>query len=64
MKYQLCPKCNGQGSVSKPPWLPGDVDRWSCSETFQEGLKTSFVCNVCDGAKILLVPGKEKNNGR
>ena len=27
--YQLCPKCNGQGQVSKPPYIAGDVHEWS-----------------------------------
>ena len=27
--YQLCPKCNGQGTVSKPPYIAGDVYEWS-----------------------------------
>ena len=48
-KFQLCPKCNGQGIVSKPPWVAGDVTQWSSSAT-------SFPCNVCNGAKIIAVP--------
>lgn len=44
--YQKCPKCNGQGTVSKPPWLAGDIDQWS-------GTATSFPCDVCNGAKII-----------
>lgn len=47
-KYQLCPKCNGQGTVSKPPWVAGDVQKWASSST-------SFVCDVCQGSKILVV---------
>lgn len=49
MKYQLCPKCNGQGTVSKPPYVAGDVNQWTSSST-------SFQCDVCNGAKVLLVP--------
>ena len=48
MKYQLCPKCNGQGYVSKPPYVAEDQNTWTSSAT-------SFVCDVCSGTKILLV---------
>lgn len=48
-EWQLCPKCNGQGSVSKPPYVAGDVNEWTSSAT-------SFVCNVCNGAKVLVKP--------
>lgn len=44
--YQLCPKCNGQGIVSKPPWVAGDVYEWSSTQT-------QFTCDVCNGAKII-----------
>jgi hypothetical protein len=44
--YQICPKCNGQGIVSKPPWVPGDVNQWISSSC-------SFVCDVCNGAKMI-----------
>ena len=43
---QLCPKCQGQGFVRKPPWVPADVNEWSSSAT-------SFVCDVCDGNKLI-----------
>jgi hypothetical protein len=51
-KYQLCPKCNGQGIVSKPPWVAGDISEWTSSST-------SYQCDVCCGQKILLVPDIE-----
>ena len=44
--YQLCPKCNGQGIVSKPPYVAGDVNQWSATSS-------SFGCDVCGGAKII-----------
>ena len=44
--YQLCPKCNGQGQVSKPPHIAGDVHEWSSSSTV-------FPCDVCNGSKII-----------
>ncbi len=45
--YQICPKCNGQGMVSKPPYIAGDVYEWSSSSV------APFTCNVCNGAKII-----------
>jgi hypothetical protein len=44
--YQLCPKCNGQGTVSKPPYITGDVHQWSSTSS-------QFQCDVCQGAKII-----------
>jgi len=44
--YQLCPKCNGQGQVSKPPYIAGDVYEWSSSSCI-------FPCDVCNGSKII-----------
>lgn len=44
--YQLCPKCNGQGIVSKPPYIAGDVHHWS-------GSVSSFTCELCNGSKII-----------
>lgn len=44
--WQLCPKCSGQGIVSKPPYVAGDVYQWSSSST-------SFTCNLCNGAKVI-----------
>ena len=44
--YQLCPKCNGQGQVSKPPYIAGDVLEWSSSSCI-------FPCDVCNGNKII-----------
>lgn len=52
MHYQICPKCLGQGMVSKPPYVPGDTHEWSSTAT-------SFTCDVCNGAKTLLVPDSE-----
>ena len=45
-KVQICPKCNGQGIVSKPPWVAGDVDTWNSTAT-------THVCDLCNGAKII-----------
>ena len=53
-KWQLCPKCNGQGTVSKPPWVAGDVHQWTASQT-------SFTCDVCLGQKALRTPDERKH---
>lgn len=44
--WQTCPKCCGQGTVSKPPYVPGDVFHWS-------GCQTAYQCDVCKGKKII-----------
>ncbi len=43
---QLCPKCKGQGIVSKPPNIAGDVDSWNHTEI-------TFKCNLCDGKMFI-----------
>ena len=50
--YQLCPKCNGQGTVFKPPWVDGDVYEWIGSSI------GGYVCDVCNGAKIIPTPNE------
>lgn len=42
----VCPKCQGQGLVSKPPWLPAGIDKWTSGET-------AYTCDVCNGQKII-----------
>jgi len=44
--YQKCPKCDGQGTVCKPPYVAGDQYTWSSSAI-------NFVCDVCEGRKII-----------
>lgn len=44
--FQLCPKCNGQGIVSRPPWIAGDIESWMSSES-------SYECNLCHGKMII-----------
>ncbi len=52
--YQKCPKCDGQGIVSKPHYVAGDVYQWTSSSS-------SFNCDVCNGAKIIaMMPVKEQ----
>jgi hypothetical protein len=45
----LCPKCGGQGIVTKPPWLPGDVPSWVSHTT------APYKCNLCEGRKFIEV---------
>lgn len=54
-EYQLCPLCHGQGTVSKPEWVAGDIDQWS-------GTSAIHVCHVCNGNKVIARPsgGEEK----
>ena len=47
MTWELCPKCHGQGTVSKPPYLPGDVQTWASSDS------TPHICDVCNGKRII-----------
>ena len=47
IKPHLCPKCNGQGIVSRPPWIAGDLDSWSTGGT------SSYTCNVCNGSGLV-----------
>lgn len=44
--WQCCPKCNGQGTVAKPPHVPGDVAQWSSTSMTHQ-------CDVCHGTKII-----------
>lgn len=55
MSWQKCPKCDGQGTVSKPPWVAGDVQQWQSSAT------TGYTCDVCHGAKIIRTPLQEQS---
>lgn len=48
-EWQLCPKCHGQKSVSKPPYVAAEVTEWSSSAT-------SFQCDMCNGDGKLLKP--------
>lgn len=42
-----CPICGGQGTLSKPPWIAGDVSSWTASES-------SYPCKVCNGSGVIL----------
>ena len=45
--YQKCPICDGTGLVSKPPWIAGDQDSWTCSGT------GPYPCTACNGTGLL-----------
>lgn len=42
-----CPVCNGQGLVSRPPHIAGDVYRWSTSDC------APHPCRACGGTGIV-----------
>lgn len=44
--YQLCPKCNGQKTVSFPPYAPGDAPS-------ALGTEIAYTCGICNGAGII-----------
>jgi hypothetical protein len=46
-RWQACPVCNGAGSVTRPPWVPGDVQTW------YGGASAGHVCPTCKGARML-----------
>jgi DnaJ-class molecular chaperone len=48
-EWQICPLCYGQGIVSKPSWVSGDVNTWISNQT-------SYICHLCNGAKVILRP--------
>lgn len=50
-EWQKCPKCDGQGIVSRPPWIAGDVYEWAATSV-------SHQCNVCNGQMIIPQPPK------
>ena len=43
-----CPVCHGQGTVSRPPYIAGDMPFWSGSTT-----NDSYPCRACDGTGII-----------
>ena len=53
-EYQLCPKCNGQGTVSLPPWIDGDTDEFLNVDI------GGFTCDICEGEGLLIKPEREE----
>lgn len=54
--YQKCPKCDGQGIVSKPSHIAGDVNQWTSADT-------SYTCDICQGNKIIPMHKVESDRG-
>ena len=48
--YQKCPVCDGQGLVSKPPYLAGDQQSWASSST------APYPCKRCEGTGTIVAP--------
>ncbi len=47
-EVRKCPVCDGQGIVSKPPYIAGDVHEWTDSQTSHE-------CHACGGKGYLIL---------
>lgn len=47
INWQLCPKCEGQGRVTKPPYLAAGINEWASSQL-------DFECPVCNGKRLIL----------
>ena len=45
----LCPLCGGQGTVSKPPWVDGDIHQWV------SGSSGGYTCKVCGGKGYICI---------
>ena len=45
-QWVKCPKCDGQGTVSKPSWIAGDQNTWTDTQT-------SHTCNLCNGMMVI-----------
>ena len=54
MKPHKCPVCNGHGTVSKPPYVAGDIYAWMGGST-----SDLFPCNACSGSGIVWEPDHE-----
>ena len=48
---ELCPLCGGQGTVSKPPYIDGDVYMWI------DNVCDGYTCKVCGGRGYIIVEG-------
>lgn len=47
--YFLCPRCHGQKTTIKPPWIAGDVISWTSTNL------ELYECPTCEG-KGFIVP--------
>ena len=46
---QKCPRCGGQGTTNRPPWVAGDQPFWTDSNA------GPHPCPTCAGNGVLLV---------
>mgnify|MGYP001562059706 CR=1 FL=1 len=46
----LCPNCNGQRTVSRPPWVAGDVQEWNNTSL------GPYSCPTCGAAGYVVSP--------
>jgi hypothetical protein len=46
-KPHKCPCCDGAGKVSRPPWIPGDVESWTSGDI---GV---YECRSCNGTGVV-----------
>lgn len=46
-KPYCCPVCNGAGTVSRPPWIAGDIQAWESTST------AVYECKACQGTGVL-----------
>lgn len=53
----LCPYCQGQKIVSKPPNVPGDLREWSASSAVN-----SYPCPTCEGRGYVVVREEEQGD--
>ncbi len=48
-----CPVCDGQGTVSRPPWVAGDQPTWIDTQT------APYPCKACHGKGAVLIYTQE-----
>jgi hypothetical protein len=46
-KPYCCPVCNGAGTVSRPPWIAGDIQAWASTDL------AVYECRACQGTGVL-----------
>ena len=49
----VCPVCNGAGTVSRPPWVAGDVYSWPGSTC------CTWPCRACNGTGVIWSVARE-----
>lgn len=54
MSLELCPNCNGQKTVSRPPWISGDQETWDTADS------SVYPCPTCDANGYITIETKGK----